>query len=191
MNAGRAGRAALLLLALCSGAAGGYAFRASRAGPEETGAASEESREPLVRPAGAPLGIAPRCEQVAYQGPQTALYSDRPYRTSGVVRALEGYSFCRSHRHGQEVWLFEVIRPTTLLTLASRRHELEEAGWKRVDVAVRVEAAGLPLDGLYEHRVEPGLYAIHYGHARTANPVFWRPADVRLIARPPPGTTDR
>jgi hypothetical protein len=187
VNAGRAGRAALLLLGLCSGAAGGYAFRASRAGPDET-PASTGSEASLLRPAGAPLAIAPRCEQVAYQGPQTALYSDRPYRTAGVVPALEGFSFCRSHRHGQEVWLFEAVRPTTLLTLASERHQLEGAGWKRLDVAVRVEAAGLPLDGLYEHRIEPGRWAIHYGHARTANPVFWRPADVRPIA---PSGADR
>ena len=80
------------------------------------------------------------------------------------------------------MWLFEAVRPTTFLTLASARHQLEEAGWKRVDASVRVEAAGLPLDGLYEYRVEPGRHAIHYGHARTANPVFWRPADVRVMA---------
>ena len=181
MNAGRAGRAALLVLAFLSGAAGGYAFRASRAEPEQTGVVSAESEQSQVLPAGAPLGIAPRCEQVAYQGPQTALYSDRPYRTSGVVRELEGYSFCRSHRHGQEAWLLEVGRPTTLLTLASDRHQLEEAGWKRVDTPVNVEAAGLRLDGLYERHVAPGRYAIYYGHARTANPVFWKPADARVI----------
>jgi hypothetical protein len=177
----RAGRVALFLLALFSGAAGGYAYRASRAGPDPAPVGPAGS-EALLRPAGAPLPIASRCEQVAYQGPQTALYSDRPYRTGGMVPALTGYSFCRSHRHGQEVWLFEVVRPTAFLTLASGRHRLEEAGWRRTDVAVRVEAAGLPLDGLYQYSALPGRYAIHYGHARTANPVFWRPADVRLIA---------
>jgi hypothetical protein len=181
----------LLLLALGSGAAGGYAYRASRAGPEAP-AASAGSEAPLLRPAGAPLGIASGCEQVAYQGPQTALYSDRPYRTGSVVPALEGYSFCRSYRHGQEVWLIEVVRPTTLLTLASARHQLEQAGWKRLNAAVRVEAAGLALDGLYQLRVEPGRWAIHYGHARTANPVFWKPADVRVIVPSElPETTDR
>ena len=173
--------AVLLLVAILSGAAAGYAFRASRAGPEQTGAAVAGAEGPFIRPAGSPLGIAPRCEQVRYQGPQTALYSDRPYRTDGAVGALEGYSFCRSHRHGQEVWLLEVVRATTFLTLASERHQLEQAGWKRLDVPVRVEAAGLPLDGLYQRRVEPGRYAIHYGHARTANPVFWKPADARVI----------
>ena len=186
MKVGLPSCAGLVLVAILSGAAAGYAFRASRAGPDET-PASTGSEASLLWPAGAPLAIAPRCEQVAYQGPQTALYSDRPYRTSGVVRALEGYSFCRSHRHGQEVWLFEVVRATTFLTLASERHQLEEAGWKRLDVPVRVDAAGLPLDGLYERRVDPGRYAIHYGHARTANPVFWRPADARMIAPSGPG----
>lgn len=181
MKAGPSSCAVLVLVAILSGAAGGYAFRASRAEPEKTGAAAADAEGPFLRPAGSPLEVAPRCEQVRYLGPETALYSDRPYRTNGVIGALEGYSFCRSHRHGQEVWLLEVVRATTLLTLASGRHQLEEAGWKRVDVAVRVDAAGLPLDGLYEHRVEPGRYAIHYGQARTANPVFWRPEDARVI----------
>ena len=181
MKAGPWGCTVLVLVGVLSGAAGGYAFRASRAGPEKTGAAVTDAEGPFIRPAGSPLGIAPRCEQVRYQGPQTALYSDRPYRTDGVVGALEGYSFCRSHRHGQEVWLLEVVRATTFLTLASERHQLEEAGWKRVDVPVRVDAAGLSLDRLYERRLEPGRYAIHYGQARTANPVFWRPADARVI----------
>jgi len=171
----------LVLVAVLSGAAAGYAFRASRAGMEQTGAAMADAEAPFVRPAGSPLELAPSCEQVRYQGPQTALYSDRPYRTDGTVGALEGYSFCRSHRHGNEVWLFEVIRATTFLTLASERHRLEDAGWKRVDVPVRVDAAGLVLDRLYQRRLEPGRYAIQYGHARTANPVFWKPADARVM----------
>ena len=161
-------------------------LEASRAGPETTDAAAVEAADPFLRPAGSPLEIAPRCEQVLYQGPQTALYSDRPYRTDGVVGALEGYSFCRSYRHGQGVWLFEVVRATTFLTLASERHQLEAAGWKRVDVRVRVDAAGLRLDRLYEYRIGPGRYAIHYGHGRTVNPVFWRSADAHVIV--PSGT---
>jgi hypothetical protein len=174
--------AVLVLAALLSGAAAGYALRASRAGTEPAAAGAEEV--PFVRPAGSPLELASRCEQVRYQGRETALYSDRPYRTDGDVGALEGHSFCRSHRHGQEVWLFEVVRATTFLTLASERHQLEQAGWQRVDAAVRVDAAGLVLDGLYQRRLEPGRYAIHYGHARTANPVFWNPADARVIVAP-------
>jgi len=152
----------------------------------ETGTAAS-----LLRPVGDPLPVASGCEQVAYQGPQTALYSDRPYRTAGVVPALEGYSFCRSHRHGQEVWLFEVLRPTAFLTLASTSHQLEQAGWKKLDGAVRVEAAGVVLDGLYRYQALPGRWAIDSGHARTANPVFWRPEDVRPIAPSSAGTTDR
>jgi hypothetical protein len=46
---------------------------------------------------------------------------------------------------------------------------------------VLVEAAGLPLDGLYQYRALPGRYAIQYGRARTATPVFWKPEDVRVI----------
>ena len=158
----------------------------SRAGPEASGAATAEAVDPFLRPAGSPLEVLPRCEQVLYLGPQTMLYSDRPYRTDGVVGALEGHRFCRSFRHGQGVWLFEVVRATTLLTLASEQHQLEAAGWKRVDVPVRVDAAGLRLDRLYEYRIGPGRYAIHYGHGQTANPVFWKSADAHVIV--PSGT---
>jgi hypothetical protein len=135
----------------------------------------------LGRPAGAPIELAPACELVRYAGPQTALYSDRPYRTQAAVAALAGHAFCRSPRHGHAAWLLEVLRPTTLLTLASERHGLARSGWSRLPAPVRVEAAGLALDGLWAQRVEPGRYAIEYGHARTANPIFWNPAEARML----------
>jgi hypothetical protein len=185
VSSGRASWAALAALALLAGAVAGYHLRAGRAAPQAAAAAAEDAGNGFLWPPGAPLALAPRCDLVAYQGSQTALYLDRPYRTSVPVRELEGYSFCRSHRHGQEVWLVEVIRPTTFLTLASRRHQLEAAGWERLESAVRVDAAGVVLDGLYRRRVEPGRYAIPYGQARTANPVFWRPADTRLLLASP------
>jgi len=187
MRIGFSGCAALVLVGMVSGAAGGYAFRASRAEPEKPAVPAAVAPVPFVRPAGSLLGIAAGCEEVGYQGPQTLLYSDRPYHTSGAVGPLEGYAFCRSQRHGQEVWLIEVLRPTTFLTLASLQHQLELAGWKHVDLPVRVDAAGLSFDRLYQRSVEPGRYAIHYGHARTANPVFWRPADARMILAPRAG----
>ena len=166
-------RVALLLLGILLGSA--------------SGAAEEPGTRPFVRPAGVLLGPFEKysdCEQVPYAGPQTRLYSDRPYHTRASVASLEGHRFCRSQRHGHDLWLIEVLRDTTLFTLASARHDLEASGWERVDEPVFVAAAAVSLDRLYRNRVGPGGYAIHYGHARTAVPVFWRPADVRVLQRP-------
>lgn len=137
----------------------------------------------LVRPGGSVLGRFARraCEAVAYAGPETRLYSDRPYHTAEKVPVLEGQQFCRDKRHGRGLWILDVHEPTALYTIATARHELERSGWRLYPEPVRVEAAGLTLDRLYRLRVEPGRYAIHHGHATTANPVFWNPRDARIV----------
>lgn len=166
--------------ALVAGAA--WAIHASRVA---------ELREAAETPgpfAGSVLGRFLRrrsCEAVTYAGPATQLYSDRPYHTSAPVAELEGHLFCRGKRHGRDLWILDVSHKTRLYALAAEKHRLERSGWTKLPQPVRVEAAGLALDGLYELRVGPGRYAIHYGHASTANPVFWNPRDAHIVPIPP------
>jgi hypothetical protein len=101
------------------------------------------------------------------------------------VAPLEGTLFCRGKRHGRDLWILDVSRATALFTLASAAHELEASGWRLFPEPVRVDAAGLALDRLYRLRVKPGRYAIHYGRATTASPVFWNPRDARIVPIPP------
>jgi hypothetical protein len=160
------------------------ALGASGAGESAWAGGSSETR---LRPVSGVIGPLPRhhgCLLTEYQGRSTPLYADRPYHTSGDVQELSGLSFCRGKRHGQEVWILDVIRPTTLYTLASESHALEQGGWRRLPGSVHVDAAGLDLDRLYAWRVEPGRFAIHYGHATTANPIFFDTADARLAPVP-------
>jgi hypothetical protein len=130
----------------------------------------------------APLEEATSCKLTVYEGPQTPLYTDRPYRTATRVEALVGRSFCRAERHGARSWIVEVSQPTELLTLGNEGHHLEEMGWRRLDESVRVEAAGVPFDALYAKRFEPGRYLIRQDFSRTPPPLFWQ-AEHAHIAR--------
>jgi hypothetical protein len=143
----------------------------------------------LLRPSGSVLGPFEgrrACEAVDYAGPATPLYANRPYHTHERVVALEGHRFCRGARHGRGLRLLDVDRATTLYAIASEQHRLEQSGWTLLPETVRVEAAGLPLDRLYRKRIERGRYAVHYGRARTAHPVFWNPRDARIVPVAPP-----
>jgi hypothetical protein len=164
---------AVIALVLLSIGASGSGGTASAGGSAET----------LLRPASGVIGPLPRhrgCELTEYRGSSTPLYTDRPYHTAGDVPELSGLSFCRGKRHGQEMWILDVTRPTTLYTLASASHALERGGWRRLPRPVRVDAAGLALDRLYAWRIAPGRFAIHHGHATTANPVFFDAANARI-----------
>ncbi len=143
----------------------------------------------LVRPTGSVLGRFAQspCRAVAYTGPETRLYSDRPYHTAQAVPVLEGQRFCRDERQGRGLWILEVQRPSALYTIATAGHELERSGWRLYPEPVRVEAEDLNLDRLYRLRIEPGRYAIYYGHASPANPVFWNPRDAGIVPLPPAG----
>lgn len=152
-------------------------------------AAAGGDSETRIRPPSGLIGPVPRqrgCALTDFQGPSTTLYADRPYHTNGPVPELSGLSFCRSKRHNQALWILDVTRPTTLYTLASESHSLEAGGWRLLPRTVRVDAAGLVLDRLYSRRVHPGRYAIHHGHATTANPVFFDSADARVTPIPAP-----
>jgi len=138
--------------------------------------------DPLI----GPLSRRHKCALTRFEGPPTALYSDRPYHTDVAVPELSGRAFCRGKRHGQEVWILDVTRATTFYALASASQGLEAGGWRALETPVRVDAAGLALDRLYARRVEPGRYAIHHGHATTASPVFFDPADARVVPIPAP-----
>jgi hypothetical protein len=122
---------------------------------------------------------------VAYTGPETLLYADRPYHTRQRVRALGGRVFCRANRHGQARWLLEVSEATSLHALASEAYRLEESGWEALAEPVLVAAAGRSFDRLYARRVRPGIYLLHHGHTGTAIPIFWDPRDARIV--PPAG----
>jgi hypothetical protein len=128
-----------------------------------------------------PVDDATACTRTVYQGPGTALYSDRPYRTATRVEALVGRIFCQAPRHGTRSWIVEVSHPTQMLTLGNEGHQLATMGWRRLDASVLVEAAGVPFDALYAKGFEPGRYVIRQDFSRTPPPVFWRSDHVRIV----------
>ncbi len=121
------------------------------------------------------------CRPVAYTGPETLLYADRPYHTQQRVRALVGRVFCRSYRHGRALWLLEVSAATSLHALASETYRLEESGWEALAEPVLVAAAGRSFDRLYARHVRPGRYILHHGHTGSAIPIFWNPRDAHIV----------
>jgi hypothetical protein len=137
-----------------------------------------EGVPPLVQPV-------PRwnvCVPTRYEGPQTTLYIDRDYYTQETVPALVGLEFCRGRRHGKSSWMLAVSKPATLYTLANASYRLEDAGWRRLEASVRVDAAGVGFDALYALDVAPGRYLVHQSHAPTSLPVFWSSQAVRVLA---------
>jgi len=175
------------MLALASGAivaGAAWALHRERTAELRASLASLESVEPFFRRGGSLVGRlseGPGCEPVSYAGAATPLYSDRPYRTSASVIALEGHVFCRGRRHGRAFWVLEVVNASTLFALGAPEYHLEADGWTRLDLPVQVQAAGLSFDALYALPVKPGRYAVHYGHTATATPVFWNPSDAHPV----------
>ena len=126
-------------------------------------------RGPLV----SPFDEITACEPGVYRGPQTPLYSNRPYHTAQLVAAARGLSFCRGARHGTNVWIVEIAHTTTLVAFGTGAFGLERRGWQASDDPVRVEAAGVVFDRVYTRRVEPGRYVIRQGFSRSAPIVLW------------------
>jgi hypothetical protein len=161
--------------------------------PEATNRPAREAITPECRPPLArillrghgklvsPVEEASACTRTLYEGPQTALYSDRPYRTTTRVEPLVGHVFCQAPRHGTQSWTVEISHPTQLLTLGNEGHRLEDMGWRRLDESVLVEAAGVPFDALYAKRFEPGRYLIRQDFSRTPPPVFWRSEHAHIV----------
>jgi len=122
------------------------------------------------------------CETAVYRGAETALYSNRPYHTAEPVHAVQGLGFCRGARHGTNVWILEVTRPTTLVVFGNQAFGLERRGWTPSDEPVLVVAAGVTLDRVYTRRIGAGRFVIRQGFTRSAAIVFWDPE----AARPAP-----
>jgi hypothetical protein len=120
------------------------------------------------------------CAKTVYRGPETALYANRPYHTAGRVDAAAGLAFCRGERHGTNVWIVEISKPTTLVAFGSEAFGLERRGWAPIEEALFVAASGLSLDRIYTKHFGPGRYVIRQGFAPTAPLVFWDEAAVRL-----------
>ena len=180
----------LLLIAAAGVLCGGALTAARQANAEDAratpGAGGAEHR--FLHPERSVLGpfwANHSCNAATYAGPETQLYSDRPYHTRETIPVLEGLRFCRAGRHGREVWILDVARDTTLYAIGSAKFELHEAGWHALAGPVDVPAAGISFDTLYAKRVGRGRYVIHYGHAATGLPVFWRPGDARIVPLPP------
>lgn len=115
------------------------------------------------------------CEVAVYRGAETPLYSNRPYHTAEPVAAAQGLGFCRGERHGSNVWILEVTRPTALVAFGNHAFGLERRGWTVGDAPIFVAAAGVPFDRVYTRRIEPGRYVIRQGFTRSAMIVFWDP----------------
>jgi hypothetical protein len=135
-------------------------------------------RGPLV----SPLAEITACERATYRGPETALYSNRPYHTEAPVERAVGLAFCRAARHGTQVWILEVTRATTLVAFGNAAFDLDTRGWAPSDDVLQVDAAGTPLDRVYTRRVEPGRYAIRQGFTRSAPIVLWDPDAATVVA---------
>jgi hypothetical protein len=152
------------------------AIAAAGCGEEPAGNAFGTGRGFLV----SPYAETASCTRAVYRGPETALYSNRPYHTAERVEAAAGLGFCRGARHGTNVWIVEISRPTALVAFGSASFGLERRGWTPSDEALLVAAAGLPLDRIYTKRFAPGRYVIRQGFTNTAPLVFWDREAVRL-----------
>lgn len=142
-------------------------------GGEETAAPAQRGRGLLV----APYDAITACDAQVYRGPQTPLYSDRPYHTVEPVEVATGHAFCRGARHGTQVWLLDVERPTALLAFGAADNGLAERGWTRLAVPLRIEAAGVPFDSVYTRTVGAGRHVIRQGFTPSAPIVLWDPDD--------------
>ena len=121
------------------------------------------------------------CSQAVYRGPETALYANRPYHTAERVDSAVGLAFCRGNRHGTNLWIVEVSKPTTLVAFGSQAFGLERRGWAPSEEALFVAAAGVPLDRIYTKHFGPGRYVVRQGFAPTAPIIFWDAEAVRLV----------
>jgi len=144
-----------------------------------------EAPEPGAAPAGRGALVSPyaeltSCAKTVYRGPETALYSDRPYHTAERAEAALGLAFCRGTRHGTNVWIVDISQPTALVAFGSQAFGLERRGWAATPEALSVAAAGLPLDRIYTKRFDPGRYVIRQGFSASAPLVFWDEAAVQL-----------
>ena len=145
-------------------------------GENSGSAGAQGGRGPLV----SPYDELASCAKAVYRGPNTALYSNRPYHTARQVDAAVGLAFCRGARHGTSVWTVEVSRPTTLVAFGTEAFGLEQRGWTASEEAIFVTAAGVPLDRVYTKRFPAGRYVIRQGFTPTAPIVFWDDTAVRL-----------
>jgi len=121
------------------------------------------------------------CAKAVYRGPQTALYGNRPYHTAGRVDSAVGLAFCRGMRHGTNVWIVEIAKPTELVAFGNEAFGLERRGWTASEESLFVAAAGVPLDRIYRKHFDPGRYVIRQGFAPTAIVVLWDEAAVRVV----------
>jgi len=128
------------------------------------------------------------CETAIYRGSETTLYSNRPYHTEAAVATVQGLAFCRGARHGTNLWILEITRPTTLIAFGNQAFWMERRGWKPADAPLLVQAAGVPLDRIYTRRFEPGHFVIRQGFTRSAPVVFWDTEAARISAAIPGST---
>jgi hypothetical protein len=148
------------------------AFTACSEAPDA--AANLRGRGPLV----SPYADITHCATARYDGPETPLYSNRPYHTQAPVESVRGHVFCRGERHGTNVWIIDVSHATRLVAFGNADFGLEDRDWTASDESVRVEAAGIPFDRVYTRHVEPGRYVIRQGFSSSAPLVFWDDAAV-------------
>ena len=146
-------------------------------GQDPAGGAALAGRGALV----APYAEITSCSQAVYRGPKTALYANRPYHTAERVDSAVGLVFCRGNRHGTDLWIVEVSKPTTLVAFGSEAFGLERRGWALSEETVFVAAAGVPFDRIYTKHLAPGRYVVRQGFAPTAAIVFWDAEAVRLV----------
>ncbi len=128
-----------------------------------------------------PYRPAKSCRQVIYEGAGTRLYSNRPYHTRDKVELLVGRRFCQTSRHGTDISLLRVLKPTLLYALGTEKSTLADAGWTRVDTQVFVKGVGVHLNNLYAKRMPPGTYVVNHGYATTTTPLFWNIQDALIL----------
>jgi len=144
-------------------------FGLAGCGESPPGAPVTRGRGPLVSPSEALTA----CELARYTGPETRLYSDRPYHTTDLAAIAEGLAFCRAPRHGTRIWTLEIIAPTRLVVFGTRDNGLMERGWTPSDDPLEVAAAGVALDRIYTRSFPPGRFVIRQGYTPTAPIVLW------------------
>ena len=122
----------------------------------------------------------------AYEGDRTLLWTDRDYHTTASARRLNGTVFTRIGRREHTPYYLRVLRSTMLYTLANR--ELLEGlkEWTVLEDSVLLLDAYAPrtFDRLLMLEVEEGTYRMDNPAKGPSHPLFFAPADVRVIGTP-------
>lgn len=137
---------------------------------------------PLLRAASliAPVST---CTIATYTGTKALLYADRDYHTVVDVGLLMGLNYCRPIRHGNDVWVIDVIAQTTMYAIWAENAVARPGLWRDVGISIELTDEGPRSYRLKALDVAPGRHIIDQSFSDPTMPVFWDGKSVRIHDR--------